>query len=152
MLRWLLYSALAVLLLASVWLLNRQYAVFHQIPIRLQAVYERNGGRTPAWLANWARWSTLTPIERSFETINRSLRLLGTPPTFYATPTERAKSLSKELPMATNSIETLLSQHQASLFTPEPGNPGLARRASLDIWWLTLRSLIQKVLYGQPIE
>lgn len=147
-----LYPVLAVLLIALLWLLNRQYAVFDQIPTRLQTAYERNGGRSPAWLVNWSHWATLTPIERSFETINRSLHLLGESPTFYATPSERAKSLVKRLPIATSDIETLLEQHQASLFTPNPGNAGLARRASLNIWLYTIQSIIHKFLYGRPIE
>jgi hypothetical protein len=94
----------------------------------------------------------LTPIQRSFETINRSLRLLGASPAFHDTPVERAESLSKKLPAAASSIEIVLNQHQASLFTPTPGNPGLAQRASLNIWYLTLKSIVQRFLYGRPIE
>ena len=146
------YLAVTVLLIIILWILNNRFSVIDRVPVYLQTAYERNGGRSPAWLANWARWTTLTPIERSFETINRSLRLLGEPPAFYATPNERAKSLSKKLPLATNSIETLLSQHQASLFTPDPGNPGLARRASLSIWLRTLQSFARRFLYGQSID
>jgi transglutaminase-like putative cysteine protease len=146
------YVGITAILLALLWFINRQYAFVDQIPVRLQTAYERNGGRSPAWLANWARWAMLTPIERSFETINRSLRLLGEPPAFYATPAERAKALLTRLPVAASAIETLLEQHQASLFTPEPGHPGLARRASLDIWLYTVQSMVQRFLYGRPIE
>ena len=121
-------------------------------PIRLQAAYELNGGRSPAWLVNWSYWARLTSIERSFETINRSLRLLGESPAFYATPSERANSLVRRLPIAASDIETLLEQHQASLFTPDPGSAGLARRASLNIWLYTIQSIIHKFLYGRPIE
>lgn len=144
--------AVTVVLAGLLWFLNNRYAVLNRVPVYLQATYERNGGRPPNWLANWAHWSMLTPIERSFETINRSLRLLGAPPSFSATPAERAKSLLKKLPNAAASIETLLSQHQASLFTPNPGEPALARRASLNIWFNTLQAMINRLLYGQPIE
>ena len=147
-----LYLALGVLMLSLLWLLDRRYAVFDQIPVRLQTAYERNGGHSPNWINNWARWARLTLIERSFETINRSLRLLGRPPAYFATPTERANLLAKELPTARAAIEALLEQHQASLFTPEPGNAGVARRASLTIWIQVLRSIVQKFLYGRPIE
>jgi len=143
---------LAVALAALLWLLNRQYDIFDQIPVRLQAAYEYNGGRSPEWLINWSHWARLTPIERSFETINRSLRLLGETPASHATPSERAKSLVKKLPVATSDIETLLEQHQASLFTPTPGQTKLARRASLNIWLYTIQSFIDRFLYGQPIE
>jgi transglutaminase-like putative cysteine protease len=147
-----IYPVLAVALAALLWLLNRQYDIFDQIPVRLQAAYEYNGGRSPEWLINWSYWALLTPIERSFETINRSLRLLGETPASHATPSERAKSLLKKLPVATSDIETLLEQHQASLFTPNPGQTKLARRASLNIWLYTIRSFIDRFLYGQPIE
>jgi transglutaminase-like putative cysteine protease len=146
------YLTATSLLIGILWILNNRYAVIDRVPVYLQSAYVRNGGRPPAWLANWARWAMLTPIERSFETINRSLRLLGEPPAFYATPAERAKALLKKLPVAANSIEMLLSQHQASLFTPDPGHPGLARRASLNIWYLTLQTIVQRFLYGRPIE
>ncbi|MGB7875710.1 MAG: transglutaminaseTgpA domain-containing protein [Anaerolineales bacterium] len=147
-----LYPVLGALLIGLLWLLNRQYAVFDRIPVRLQTAYERNGGRSPAWLKSWVHWARLTPIERSFETINRSLRLLGRPPAYSATPAERAQALAKELPVANSAIESLLEQHQASLFTPEPGHPGLARRASLTIWVQTIRSIVEKFLYGRPVQ
>jgi transglutaminase-like putative cysteine protease len=147
----LIYLALVVFLVGVFWLLNRQYAIIDRIPARLQIAYERNGGRSPAWLADWAHWITLTPIERSFDTVNRSLRLLGKPPTFYATPTERAKSLETELPVVTDAVESLLKQHLASLFTPEPGNVKMARRASFTIWLYTMQSIVKKFLYGRPV-
>lgn len=146
-----IYLALVVFLVGVFWLLNRQYAIIDRIPARLQIAYERNGGRSPAWLADWAHWITLTPIERSFDTVNRSLRLLGKPPTFYATPTERAKSLETELPVVTDAVESLLKQHLASLFTPEPGNVKMARRASFTIWLYTMQSIVKKFLYGRPV-
>lgn len=148
----LLYLALGTTLLGLLWLLNRQYAVFDRIPVRLQTAYERNGGRSPAWLNNWAHWARLTLIERAFETVNRCLRLLGRSPAYSTTPAERANSLMKELPDASGAIETLLTQHQTSLFTPKSGDTGLARRASLRIWLYTVQSIIKKFLYGRPIE
>ena len=147
-----LYPVLAVFLIGLLWLLNRQYAVFDQIPVRLQKAYERNGGSSPVWLSNWSHWVMLTPIERSFETINHSLRLLGVAPAFYATPSERAHSLEQKLPVATNDIEMLLEQHQASLFTPRTGYANIARRASLNIWVYTIKSIIQKFLNSRPTE
>jgi hypothetical protein len=146
------YLIVAILLVSLVWLLNRQYAVFDQIPIRLQTAYERNGESPPVWLSNWAHWAMLTPIERSFETVNRCLRLLGETPTIHSTPSERAKSLAKKLPNAANTIETLTEQLQATLFTPNPGHVGRARRASLTIWLYTIQSIFHKILYGSPIE
>ena len=144
----LLYIGSVALIIGLVWLMNRQYAVIDQLPSRLQAVYERSGGQSPAWISNWARWNALSPIERSFETINRSLRLLGKKPAIFLTPTERASALEQILPQATSAIETLTEQHQASLFTTQPGNPSEAKRASLRIWLYTIQVIIQKLIEG----
>ena len=146
------FLALTIFLLGVLWMLNWQYAVLEKIPVRLQTAYERSGGRSPDWLANWARWTTLTPIERSFETINRSLRLLGEAPVVFATPSERAQLLTRKLPVATEAITILSKQHQDSLYTPKPGDVSMARRASLSIWLYTIQSIYKRILYGTPIE
>jgi len=141
-----LYVAAAVLLIAVFWFFNRRYAIIDNIPIRLQGVYERNDTQAPTWIKNWARWSTLSPIERSFETINRSLRLLGAPPAIRATPSERADTLAQKLPRAAGAISTLTEQHLASLFTPQPGDASCAQRASFAIWLYTLQTIIQNLM------
>ena len=147
------YYLVAILLLVGVlWFVNRRYALIDQVPIYMIAAYDRNGGRPPTWLANWAQWAMLTPIQRSFETINYSLRLLGAAPAFSDTPAERAHSLIRRLPIAADPIQTLLEQHQSSLFTPNPGQTNLARRASFTIWFLTIKSIIQRFLNGPPLE
>lgn len=143
--RYLLITA-AAFLLGALWFLNRRYAIVDNIPIRLQIAYERNDGRAPAWIKNWARWTSLSTIERSFETINRSLRLLGAPPPIRATPSERADALAHKLPRAASSIGTLTEQHLASLFTPTPGDANRAQRASILIWLYTLQTVIQNFM------
>jgi len=144
----LVYLVSAAFLIFLLWLLNRRYAVIDQIPIRLQGVYERNGGQPPVWLNNWARWNLLSPIERSFETINRCLRLLGETPAMYRTPSERAEALIQKLPKAASEIENLTEQHLNSLFSPRSGNIRIAVRSSLRIWLYTIQSIFQKFIGG----
>lgn len=136
--------ALVSLVLLALWLLDRRYAFSRRLPLRLRAVYERNGGQAPPWLAYWAGWTLLTPLQRSFETVNLSLRLLGKPPALFHTPAERARSLEQCLPEAADAIRTLLAQHQASLFTPQRGHLGQSRRASFTIWLYTLRMVLRR--------
>jgi len=135
---------ITAILLSIMWLFDRKYAMIHRFPSKLQAAYERNGGQAPLWIIRWARWNLLTPIERSFETINRSLHLLGEIPPISDTPTERAHTLGQKLPNASDAIQTLVIEHQASLFTPTPGHVGRARRASLVILLYTFRMILQR--------
>lgn len=141
---YLVYLGWTVFLIVVVWLLNRKYAVVDRFPAQLQAVIEKNGGQAPTWIAHWARWNLLTPVEQSFETINRSLRLLGKKPCPHHTPAERARALQERLPAASSAIQTLAAQHQAALFTPQMGHTGRARHASFTIWLYTLRMLWQR--------
>ncbi|MFZ5909896.1 MAG: transglutaminase domain-containing protein [Chloroflexota bacterium] len=141
----LLFLGLAVVLLGALFLLDRKYAVVGRFPVYLQTAYEKNGGQAPTWIARWAGWTLLTPIQRAFETVNRSLRLLGETPSPYHTPAERARALEQRLPQAASAIQSLATQHQAALFTPQAGHTGKARRASFMIWLYTLRMLLQRL-------
>ncbi|GAB4503324.1 MAG: transglutaminaseTgpA domain-containing protein [Anaerolineales bacterium] len=139
-----LLLGVAGLALSALWLLDRRYALLRRLPLHLQAIYEKNDRRAPSWLIYWTGWTLLTPFQRSFETVNLSLRLLGEPPALFYTPAERAHALEQHLPEAASAIHTLLTQHQASLFTPQKGHLGQSRRASLTIWLYTLRKLFHR--------
>jgi transglutaminase-like putative cysteine protease len=138
--------AATVLIAVLLWGLNRQYTLAGRLSIRLQAIYEHNGGQAPAWIINWARWNSLSPIEQSYETINRCLRLLGKTPAVHATPTERSTALAARLPNASRPIKTLVTQHQASLFSAHPGRVRLAKRASFAIWVRTFQALFKELM------
>lgn len=131
---------------------SRRYSVPERIPSMLRASYERSGTQTPTWVINWERWVNISPIERSFESINFSLRLLDNPMPVYATPIERAKGLIKLLPRATNEINTLLDEHQTSLYTSREADALLARRSAFRIRWQALNERVRYFLEGRPIE
>jgi len=139
---WILLG-IAVVLVALLWGLNRQYALLERLPSQIQTAFENNGGQAPKWIRNWARWNSLTPIERSYESINRCLRLLGETPRLFTTPAKRSAALIKRLPKATRPIKTLTAQHQAALYSRQPGHERLAKRASLAIWMNTLETLLK---------
>ena len=131
---------------------SRRYSVPERIPVLLRATYERSGSQTPTWIIDWERWVNASPIERAFESINFSLRLLNNPMPVYATPIERAKGLIKLLPRVKNEINTLLDEHQTSLYTSRTADAQRARRSALRIRWQALLERVRYVLEGKPIE
>ena len=131
---------------------SRRYSVPERIPVFLRATYERSGAQPPAWIINWERWLQISPIERYFESINFSLRLLDRPLPVYATPIERAKGLRNILPRAKFDIDTLLDEHQTSLYTSRKADALRARRAAFRIRWLALTERVRYILDGKPIE
>jgi transglutaminase-like putative cysteine protease len=131
---------------------SRRYAIPARIPVLLRTSIERSGSQAPHWIINWERWVDLSPIEKSFESINFGLRILENPAPRHATPIERAKALSTLLPKTENQIKTLLDEHQTSLYTSRNADAIRARRAAFNI---RIQVLIEKVRYmlkGKPIR
>jgi hypothetical protein len=88
---------------------------------------------TPGWILRWEHWVKLSPIERSFESINLALRQLDSSPPIHATPAERAEDLVKILPNVASNIKILLDEHQTYLYTSRTANTDSARRAAINI-------------------
>jgi transglutaminase-like putative cysteine protease len=131
---------------------SRRYSVPDRIPVILRASYERAGAQTPAWIVNWERWVNISLIERAFDSVNFSLRLLERPMPVDATPIERARGLMSILPQAKNEIIALLDEHQTSLYTSRTADAARARRAAIRIRWQALIERLRYVLDGRPIE
>jgi transglutaminase-like putative cysteine protease len=128
---------------------GRRYSIIERIPPLLQSTYERNGLQTPLWIINWGRWIKISLIEKSFESVNFGLRLLDKPMPLYATPIERAQRLTVILPKAENEINTLLDEHQTSLYTSRQADVIRARRAAFKIRWQVLLERIRFIVEGK---
>lgn len=139
--RWtvVLYISLSVILMVAAYYLYRTQAITVRFPIFLAARYEKNGSQPPYWLSNWANWAKLLPIERSFQSINVSLRWLGSKQPNYKTPVERAETLAKLVPDLGGPIQHLLTEYQNALFTPRQANLATARKAGFSILFKTLQ-------------
>jgi transglutaminase-like putative cysteine protease len=134
-----LFIGLGLVIGFALLLANRRFGLVDRLPSYISNSYARNGIAAPAWVRRWERWTQLGSIERSFHAVNFSLRSLGKPQPVHVTPSQRAAILQEMLPSAGRQIETLLGEHQASLYTPRPGSPARARRAAWSLLGYTLR-------------
>ncbi len=133
----------------AIWQYNRRWSLAQRIPQLMRRQYQRSGVVAPVWVENWARWSELTIVERSFHAINQSLAWLGKPQSAYVTPAERADLLKQILPSLGAEIDTLTAQHEQTLFSRTPGDPGKAANAAWKIRYRTLRSIVLYRLIGE---
>jgi hypothetical protein len=127
---------------------ERKYSVAKKLPGYISQVYIRNHAQPPQWINNWAQWTELSSIERSFQAINISLHWLGASQPVYATPGQRASKLRELLPNAKDAIEALEAEHRAELFTAQPGHSLRARRAGFIILFYTGESFA-KTLFNR---
>ncbi len=127
--------------------LVQHYSLADRLPVYLEGRYIKNGQQPPTWLKRWTKWAMLTPIERSFHTIDLSLRWLHHSQPAYATAMERANILGELLPSAQDAITTLKHEHETILFTNRAGNIVIARKAALTIllktWQIRVKETLQ---------
>lgn len=111
----------------------------------MKRVIERSGWSPPRWLRRWLVFANQSAIQRSFHNVNISLRLMKRPQPVHVTAAERAQILKNLLPDASASIDILLNELQAELFTPHGGDEALARRAARNILYKTIQSKLSFV-------
>lgn len=141
-----LLPALLALALGFVVLIIRRYALDERLPSYLTFEYERRGAAAPRWLKRWARWTSLSPIERAFQSVNLSLYWLGKPQAAHVTSAERAKALLHCLPEAREDVLPLLEEYHNALYTPRGGNAAQARKAAVRILVKARFALIKEAL------
>ena len=135
--------------IALTFFLLWRYSVPTRLPSILRTTLEKNGSTPPNWLVNWEHWVTISPVERAFESINYSLRLMKNPLPAHATPIERANELTKLMPAAEKEIGALLDEHQTSLYTSRSADDLRARRAALKIRTQAIITRIRNRLRGR---
>jgi len=127
----LLYSAIIFALFTIGIFMIQRNAWADRLPIYLESRYTKNGHPPPSWLKHWTKWAMLSSIERSFHSIDLSLRWLHHPLPAHTTPMERADTLCNLIPSAEAAITTLLQEQETILFTNRAGNNAAARKAAL---------------------
>jgi transglutaminase-like putative cysteine protease len=140
-----IWSAVFLLVAFTFYLTNRKYALTTRAAEYILAASEGRGERSPAWLRNAALFILADPYERAFYPINLNLRWLGQAPEPHFTPAERAKALKELLPDASDEIDILLKEYHASQYSPKDGDLVAARRASRRLFWLAVRTLIERI-------
>ncbi len=135
-----------ILLAAGLYFLNLRTGWLGRLPDFLVDSYSRTITPAPAWIRRWAGWNKMSSIERSFQAVNLSLQWLGKPQPKHFTPIERARNLEILLPSASVAIDSLLAEHQSSLFTRRPGDPVRARQAAFNLLTKTVRARLQAIL------
>ena len=140
-----IWAAVLLLLAFFFQAMNRQFALATRAAEYVLAVSERRGDKGPAWIRNAALFILADPFERAFNAINLNLRWQGQPPESHFTPAERAKALKELMPGQAGEIDSLLKEYHASQYSPRSGDLSLARHASRQLFWLGLRTFLDRL-------
>ncbi len=125
-------------------IINRLRQTFQKpVPVVFKNGLENLGLSPPAWLVRWAYLSQLSPAERAFAVVYRSLRWLGVKNNPAQTPAEAAAALGASIPSASPEIQALLEQCERALYSQNMADLAVARRAAEAIRRLSRRATIQ---------
>jgi transglutaminase-like putative cysteine protease len=113
------------------------------VPVYVASALDSLSLPQPAWLERWVRRMQMGIVERSFETVYRSLRWLGSKPDPARTPAQAVALLASLLPDSTANLQQLLSEYQHTLFSTIPGDSSIARGAADSIQKLALRTAVK---------
>jgi len=148
-LTWIVPVALAVLA-GSAWFaikrVKRTAITFPHPAIVLEKVIIQRGFTTPAWIRERARLARLTPLERYFNAVPKSLKLLGKAANPSLTPAEQVSQLIKALPQSEQPAKYLLAELHRGMYTPYPVNLDSARINSREIKRLARQLWVRRLL------
>jgi hypothetical protein len=99
----------------------------------------------PARLNRWIVHATLPFLTRAYMQINYALIRLDAPPEPADTPAERAETLRRLLPTATDPAERLLAEYHAGIYGLGPGDLHVARWAGHTIRSLSWKAALRRL-------
>lgn len=143
-----LYFTLTIGLIGLIVYFSKRYALAKRIPVYLVSRYQKHGAAPPLWIAYWADWERLLPIEKTYQTLHFSLRWLGIKQPPHATPQERAAILTQILPAAEGEAQELIAQYQNAIFTARPADLKQARRAA---WRILVKTWQARIFHYKEI-
>jgi transglutaminase-like putative cysteine protease len=136
----------AVLVLAY-FILRRRFKILRQpVPVALETVYKWRGWKTPNLVKEWSVYAQLSPIEKAFLTVRRSLRLMGEKPLASQTPSELVSLFDEKLPEASDAAHVLLNSYHQSVYSPEPVTEiSRVHQAERTIWKILFLNFVNRV-------
>jgi transglutaminase-like putative cysteine protease len=118
-----------------------------EFPEKIEKRLRRLGISPPDFLVNWIFYKKLPAPSRSYQEINHALERVGMKPKIQDTPSERVSLLISAIPAAAIPAERLLTEYQASVYSRQPADPELAKKAASEI-----RNLSWHVWFGRYIS
>lgn len=115
-------AGIALLIVLAVVLLPRYIKLnVRSLPIILETRLDEGGKGVPKWLRRMSFKAQLSPAERAYRQLGRSIKTLGQPLNLSETPIERAQTLIALLPSAKRQILQVVNAFQLDQYSLQGG-------------------------------
>ena len=109
----------------------------------LQIWLARIGAPVPRQLERWRRYLAMTPIERSYRTLDWAFAVLHQEQNVAETPAEKLKRFKKAFPIAAQPATDLVEEFQCHQFSPRQADIQKANKLGWEIRWAIIKKQIR---------
>ncbi len=113
------------------------------LPVLLERALVKRGKMVPNWLQRWSYFASISPAERAYRHLCRSIKILGQPLDPAQTPSERAQTLTKLIPQAYQPALEIVGEYHVEKFSTHIINEQLARTAGRRVLGLALETRLR---------
>lgn len=115
------------------------------LPVLLERALVKRGKMVPNWLQRWSYLASMSPAERAYRHLCRSIRIMGQPLDPAQTPSERAQTLTKLIPQAYQPALEIVGEYHVEKFSTHIINEELARGAGRRVLGLALETRLRNL-------
>ena len=115
------------------------------LPVRMEKALEKRHLPVPRWLHRWSQRVSLTPFEKIFVSLGRTLRLFGKQILPAQTPAERVEILVETLPETGYHANIVLAEYERAEYSPYPANLTRAALAAVRVRQLAFRAFFKRL-------
>lgn len=115
------------------------------LPILLENALHKRGKPIPKWLQHWSYNAQMSPAEKAYRQLCRSIRFMGHPLNPADTPTERAQGLMALIPESEKPIQDIIYEYNLDKFSHHITNEKRAQTASRKVRGLALKARMNRL-------
>ena len=113
------------------------------LAVLLEKQIQSHGWKVPRLVTEWALYSQLSPIERTFYRVKYIQLILGIPHPRGLTPAEQMYAIAARLPEGKESAAVLLREYENGIYSLHPADVIQAQAAVWDLWIKALKKRLQ---------
>ena len=115
------------------------------LPILLERALVKRGNTVPHWLQRWSYLARMSPAEKAYRHLCRSIKIMGQSLNPAQTPSERARTLTRLIPQAYQPALEIVSEYEIDKFSTHMINEELAKAAGRQVLGLALESRFRRL-------
>lgn len=135
-----LLLAIAILIRPALFKIN-----IDPLPVFMERSLVKRGKMVPNWLKRWSYIASMSPAERAYRHLCRSIRIMGQPLDPAQTPSERAQTLTKLVPQAYQPALEIIGEYHVEKFSMYIINEELAKAAGRRVLGLALETRLRHI-------